>query len=126
MRRGRRGWGPARLLALLALVAAGLLLPAAGPARSLDERFAACLGCHGADGQSRVPETPSLGGQPAFFPVAQLFLFREGRRDSPAMVEAARGLTNDDLLAFADRIARLPPPPPPATPPDPARPMRPR
>jgi cytochrome c553 len=106
---------------VLAAVAT-LLLPAfAAPAPSVDERFVVCLACHGADGQSRVPDTPSLGGQPTFFSVAQLFLFREGRRNNAAMVEAAKGLTNDDLVAFADRIARLPPPPPPADPPDPNR-----
>ena len=83
--------------------------------------MAVCLACHGADGQSPIPDTPSLGGQPAFFVVAQLFLFRDGRRASPAMTEAARGLTNDDLRAFAERITKLPPPRPPAEPPDPAR-----
>jgi cytochrome c553 len=91
------------------------------PMPSVEERFTVCLACHGADGQSRIPETPSLGGQPSFFSVAQLFLFREGRRNSPAMIAAARGLTNDDLLAFADRITKLPPPPPPDDPPDPER-----
>jgi cytochrome c553 len=93
------------LLAALVLVAAG---PAA--AQSVDERFTVCLACHGADGQSRIPETPSLGGQPSFFVVAQLFLFREGRRDNPAMIAAAKGLTNGDLTAFAERVTKLPPP----------------
>jgi cytochrome c553 len=87
----------------------------------VDERFTVCLACHGADGQSRIPETPSLGGQPSFFVVAQLFLFREGRRDSAAMVAAAKGLTNSDLTAFAERVTKLPPPPPPEDPADPAR-----
>ena len=94
---------------------------AQSPATSVDERFTVCLSCHGADGQSRVPETPSLGGQPSFFSVAQLFLFREGRRNNPVMIAAAKGLTNDDLLAFADRISKLPPPPAPEEPPDPQR-----
>ena len=57
-------------------------------------------------------ETPSLGGQPSFFVVAQLFLFREGRCDNAAMVASCRGLTNSDLTAFADRVAKLPPRPP--------------
>jgi cytochrome c553 len=60
-------------------------------------------------------------GQPSFFVVAQLFLFREGRRDNAAMVAAAKGLTNSDLTAFADRVTKLPPPPPPEDVPDPAR-----
>ena len=104
------------LLAALVLVAAE---PAA--AQSVDERFTVCLACHGADGQSRIPETPSLGGQPSFFVVAQLFLFREGRRDNQVMIAAAKGLTNDDLTAFAERVTKLPPPPPPEDAPDPAR-----
>ena len=83
--------------------------------------LAACLACHGGGGVSQTPLTPSLGGQPSFFVIAQLFLFREGRRDSAAMNSAARGLSDDELRAFADLIARLPPPPPTATQPDPAR-----
>ena len=53
--------------------------------------------------------------------VAQLFLFREGRRDNEAMLAAAKGLTNDDLKAFAERVTGLPPPPPPEEPADPER-----
>jgi cytochrome c553 len=53
--------------------------------------------------------------------IAQLFLFRGERRPGPAMVAAAKDLTDDDLRAFAARIAALPPPPPPAEAPDPAR-----
>jgi cytochrome c553 len=106
----------------LALVfGALLLLVSRADAQSVDERFTVCLACHGADGQSRIPETPSLGGQPTFFVVAQLFLFREGRRDNAAMVASAQGLTNSDLTAFADRVAKLPPPPPSEEAPDAAR-----
>ena len=117
----------ARLVLLAALIlAVPLLAPApavaqAPAAQSVDERFTVCLACHGADGQSRIPETPSLGGQPSFFVVAQLFLFREGRRDNAAMVAAAKGLTNSDLIGFAERVTKLPPPQPPEEPVDPAR-----
>ena len=120
----RRGPGTARSFPARAffLTALALLAPAAvARAQTVDERFAVCLACHGADGRSRIPDTPSLGGQPSFFVVAQLFLFREGRRDNPAMIAAAKGLTNDDLMAFAERVTRLPPPPPPEEPADPAR-----
>ena len=109
--------------AAAALLAAVAVLPLAAPAvaATLEERVAVCLACHGANGQSSIPETPSLGGQTTFFAIAQLFLFREGRRNSPVMTAAAKGLTNDDLRAFADVIARLPPPAPPSDPADPAR-----
>jgi cytochrome c553 len=71
-----------------------------------------CLACHGASGVSRTPLTPSLGGQPSFYVIAQLFLFREGRRDNVIMTEMAKGLTDDDLRSLADAIEKLPPPSP--------------
>jgi len=116
-----RAAASAALLALLGAGPAPWAPPAPAGAATLDERIAPCLACHGADGQSRIPETPSLGGQPAFFVVTQLFLFREGRRESGPMTEMARPLSNDDLRAFSERIATLPPPPAPADPPDPER-----
>jgi cytochrome c553 len=105
------------------VVALALLVPASASAlaASLEERVAVCLACHGAGGLSRTPETPSLAGQPQFFTVAQLFLFRDGRRNSAAMTAAAKDLTNDDLRALSDYIAKLPPPGPPSDPPDPER-----
>ena len=81
----------------------------------------ACLACHGPRGQSTTPETPSIGGQPSFFVVAQLFLYRRGGRRNAAMSAIARPLTDDDLRTFGDYVAKLPPPAPPADPPDPER-----
>lgn len=80
-----------------------------------------CLVCHGPAGRSEVALTPSLAGQPSFYAITQLFLFREGRRDNAAMTAVAKGMSDADLRGFADAIAKLPPPAPPATPGDPAR-----
>ena len=102
------------LAALIVLAAASGALAA-----SLEERIAVCLACHGAGGISQTPDTPSLAGQPQFFTVAQLFLFRDGRRDSAAMTAAAKDLTNDDLRALSDYLAKLAPPSPPSEPADP-------
>jgi cytochrome c553 len=88
---------------------------------TFEQRFAVCLACHGASGRSLTPLTPSLGGQPAFFAMTQLFLLRDGRRGEPVMIEQAKGMSNDDLRAFSDAIAKLPPPPPPAERADPLR-----
>ena len=57
-----------------------------------------------------IPDTPSIGGQPFFFVVAQLFLFRRGARSNPQMTEIAKPLTDDELRAFGAWVARLPPP----------------
>jgi cytochrome c553 len=105
---------------LIRLCIAGIALAVAVPALPQD-KTEACLACHGAGGTSSTPLTPSLGGQPGFFLVAQLFLFREGRRDNAVMTEAARGLKDSDLRSLSEAIARLPPPRPPEGSSDPAR-----
>ena len=98
---------------------------ASGPAASsYAQRFAGlCAGCHGANGRSDMPLTPVLAGQPSFYAITQLFLFREGRRSNEGMTAVAKTLTDDDMRGFSDFIGTLPPvpAPPPATPPDAAR-----
>lgn len=94
-----------------------------GLAQPIEKRAEACYACHGKNGTSTTPLTPSLGAQPSFFVVAQLFLSRDDRRTrEPTPMDAfARGLTDDDLRAFGDLIAKLPPPAPPAGTSDAAR-----
>jgi cytochrome c553 len=105
---------------LIRLCIAGIALAVAVPALSQD-KIQSCLACHGPSGTSSTPLTPSLGGQPSFFLVAQLFLFREGRRDNAVMTAAAKGLTDADLRRLSDTISKLPAPAPPAGPADPSR-----
>ena len=68
-----------------------------------------------------MPGTPMLAGQPSFYAITQLFLFREGRRSNEAMTAVAKTMTDDDLRGFSDFIGTLPPVPPPHRP---HRPMR--
>src|SRR5215467_1440439 len=100
-----------------------LLCVGAQPARTatIEERLAPCLACHGENGQSANPEIPSLGAQPSPYLLIQLFLFREKLRRLDLMNDAVKGLSDDDLPAFADTIAKLPPPRPSADKGDPAR-----
>jgi cytochrome c553 len=88
---------------------------------TIEERLAPCLACHGEKGQSANPEVPSLGAQPSPYLLIQLFLFREKLRRLDIMNDAVRGLSDDDLRAFADAITKLPPPLPTGHPGDPAR-----
>ena len=92
--------------------------PAAAP---IAQRFVLCTACHGEAGRSSLPLTPSLAGQPSFYAVTQLFLFRDGRRSNEAMTAVAKVMSDDDLRAFSDFIGTLPPPAPPAAAGDPAR-----
>jgi cytochrome c553 len=133
-----RSWAarPASCAAVLALVvisppaasqekARKAGVAASSPAASnYAQRYAAlCAACHGANGRSDMPLTPVLAGQPSFYAITQLFLFREGRRSNEGMTAVAKTLTDDDMRGFSDFIGTLPPvpTPPSATPPDAAR-----
>ena len=94
--------------------------PLAG-AQSISERLAPCYSCHGDQGQSFNPDTPSLGAQPSPYLLIQLYLFREKLRTVELMNAAVKGFTDDDLRSFADTLAKLPPPPATTGPIDPAR-----
>ena len=103
------------------IVATALVLLSALPASAdtLEARLAPCLACHGAKGQSAIPEVPSLGGLPAFYLTIQLFMFREKLRVVEPMNQMTQGLSDDDLRNMADFIAKLPPPSLPTVPPIP-------
>ena len=61
----------------------------------------ACATCHGSDGNSRIPGTPSLAGQPAMFTHWQLIKYRDGRRKDSQMSPFAERLTDEDMADLA-------------------------
>ena len=104
-----------RFVAMLGTLVLGLAPMAAWPQASYMERYAStCTACHGPQGTSMTALTPSLGGQPSFYAITQLFLFRDGRRTdgllSAAMSAIAKGMSDDDLRGFSDHISTLPAP----------------
>jgi cytochrome c553 len=80
-------------------------------AQTLQDKIAQCTACHGADGRSSDPKIPHIGGQPKLAVMYQLFFYREGRRKSEEMNAIAKELTDAELDAIAEHVARLPPPP---------------
>jgi cytochrome c553 len=108
-----------RSLAIGAIVAGLAALPLG--AQSLDERLPTCFACHGDKGTSQLPDTPSLGAQPAFYTTVQLLMFRDRLRVSEPMNEMTKGLSDTELQRAADIISKLPPPEPVSDNPDPAR-----
>jgi cytochrome c553 len=88
------------------------LLPA-GPehasSATLKEKIAQCVVCHGDNGQSKFSNIPNIGGQPKLFVMYQLFFYREGRRKSDEMNFIAKQLSDSELDAVADYVAKLPP-----------------
>jgi cytochrome c553 len=105
---------------LVAITLLGLTAPALR-AETLEEKLAPCLACHGEKGTSETENTPSLGAQTAAYALIQTFMFREKLRVFELMNDLAKGLSDDDLRALSDAIAKLPPPQPSADPGDSAR-----
>src|SRR5215467_6399128 len=95
-------------LAAAALLIAPFIGSAGAQSVPLAERVKQCGVCHGEDGNSRMPNIPSLAGQPEFFIINQLFLMREGVRKVEAMAALVKDLKDDDLQALAKHYAALP------------------
>jgi cytochrome c553 len=90
-------------------------------AETVAEKLAPCLACHGEKGTSETENTPSLGAQTAAYALIQIYMFREKLRVFDLMNDMAKPLSDDELRAMSDAIAKLPPPQPVADAGDPAR-----
>ncbi len=108
---------PSSMRLLLIAVSASAFLIGTEPSSPADlqagkELAAACAGCHGADGISDGPLTPSLAGQPDEFVQWQLVYFRSGARKDEVMGPIAEALSNADIRNLGAYYASLPPPQP--------------
>jgi cytochrome c553 len=95
-------------LAMLLASLTALSFPAAaqqGDAARGKTKAEQCFGCHGETGNSTMPNTPSLAGQPAAYTFLQLFLFREKLRNVPTMTPFVDGKSDEDLNDFAAYFA---------------------
>lgn len=108
----RRGAAPGGLVSLLPGLLLGVVLaghPGAGQASpDVGARLQACGACHGADGNSSQPVTPSLAGQPVVFVETQLVMIREGLRDIPVMKGLLDGISDPEITQIARHYAALP------------------
>jgi len=103
---------PFYFVVLLALSAGAHADPDAGK-----KKAAACVTCHGPEGNSASGEYPILAGQTARYIYLELKDFKEGRRSNGPFVAK---LSRDDMLDLADYFAAQKPRPI-AFRPDPAR-----
>ena len=116
---GNAGFAPlttrASFLTRIALLLALLVAPesaGAADAAAGKELAAACATCHGEDGVSQKPLTPSLAGQTNDFTQWQLVYFRGGGRKSEVMGPIAETLSNEEIRNLGAYYASLPPPKP--------------
>jgi cytochrome c553 len=91
-----------RRVFLLAIGAA----QAAGDAAAGKAKAAACVGCHGANGQG-IPPNPALAGKSEDQIVQALQDFKSGKRDNPVMKAMAARLTDQDMANLAAYFASL-------------------
>lgn len=93
---------------LCARIVAGLLLltclsvQAEGDAAAGQSKAAICAACHGADGNSMVPQWPKLAGQHPAYIERQTALIKSGARPVPEMAGIVGGMSDQD---FADLAA---------------------
>jgi cytochrome c553 len=89
----------------VAMMAAALGISSAaraeGSVAAGQEKSVVCAACHGPDGNSVMPEWPSLAGQHASYAFEQLQAFQEGRRQNDLMSPMAIGLTEQDMRDLA-------------------------
>ncbi len=86
----------ASILAVISLQAVAEGDASAGQAKS-----AICAACHGADGNSVVPNWPKLAGQHTGYMVRQVTLIKSGARDVPEMVGIVATMSDEDIQDIA-------------------------
>ena len=74
---------------------------AAGTVDAGQAKAAACMACHGMDGNSANPEWPSLAGQHSSYIVKQLKHFKAGERQNVLMAPMAMILADQDMEDLA-------------------------
>jgi len=93
-----------KLLALslaLAFTSTSGILHAEGNISSGKEKAAACVSCHGDNGNSLVSSFPKLAQQHSSNLIKQLQAFKNGTRQNPMMSSIAMGLTDQDMVDIA-------------------------
>ena len=70
---------------------------AAGDAEAGKAKAAACVACHGPDGNSPAPNFPKLAGQHADYLLKQLKDFKSGARTDPTMNAMVMPLSEQDM-----------------------------
>jgi len=83
--------------------------PVAGDAAAGKGAAASCAGCHGEEGVSGSPATPSLAGQESQYLVAALQAYKGGSRSDETMKGMAGSLDDDAMKNLAAYYASLEP-----------------
>lgn len=78
---------------------------AMGDAQAGAAKAAACVACHGVDGNSADPQYPKLAGQHERYIARQLTLYKHGGRDNAIMLGFASALSAQDMRDIGAHFA---------------------
>jgi len=67
-----------------------------------------CAGCHGTDGASTGPATPSIAGNSEIYTVDTMMAFKSGERPSTVMGRIAKGYSEEEFKLMASVFAKQP------------------
>ena len=67
-----------------------------------------CAGCHGTDGASTGPATPSIAGLSEIYMVDSMKAFKSGERTSTIMGRIAKGYSEEEFKLMASVFAKQP------------------
>jgi sulfide dehydrogenase cytochrome subunit len=95
---------------LAVLLGSGLLLGGAHVSATPTATMLAdtCAGCHGTDGASTGPATPSLAGMSEIYMVDSMKAFKSGERHSTVMGRIAKGYSEEEFKLMASVFAKQP------------------
>jgi sulfide dehydrogenase cytochrome subunit len=79
----------------------------AGPA-SAEALSYTCAGCHGTNGASVGPASPSLAGMSATYIEDSMIAFKEGEREASIMTRIAKGYDEEDFAKMGEFFAAQP------------------
>lgn len=79
------------------------------PFAEVRDATAECAACHGDDGNSDTPGTPSLAGQHVNYLISALKQYQDGTRKSEDMVDFVEGLTSAEIEDMAYFYAAMEP-----------------
>ena len=95
---------------LAVLLGSGLLLGASQLQAAATATMLAdtCAGCHGTDGASNGPATPSIAGNSETYMVDTMMAFKSGERPSTVMGRIAKGYSEEEFKLMGGYFARQP------------------
>jgi sulfide dehydrogenase cytochrome subunit len=80
----------------------------AAPPDAVTLMASTCVGCHGADGTSRGPATPTIAGMAVDTFVEAMKSFKDGSRTATIMDRIAKGFTDEETKQLAEYYGKLP------------------